>query len=300
MLASASTETRGDTMSSAYNIGLSGTLGESAAGGKLTRTLTITSGKGGVGKTTVISNLALTLAQANKRVLILDGDLGMANVDIMFGKQVRSNILSVLEGEAPLVDSIAELHPNIYLLSGGSGIREIQKINDYQRQQLLDQVAALPMHFDYLLIDTAPGIDDNVLYLNACAHERNIIVTPDPASLTDSYALIKVLHKTYKLNRFSIIANFVRDEAEGLALYKRMSDVAEKFLNISLDYKGSIPLDTAIRRATKAQQLVVVSSPHSPSSLGIKNVAKQLGNVSDIEEIHGGMKFFWNHLFGVA
>jgi flagellar biosynthesis protein FlhG len=282
---------------SAFNteLGISG-----SSGSRLTRTLTITSGKGGVGKTTLVSNLAITLAQQDKKVLILDGDLGMANVDIMFGKQVHKNIMSVLNGEAPLMESIAELHPNIYLLSGGSGIKELQKINDYQRQLLLDQVANLPIHFDYLLIDTAPGIDDNVLYLNSCAHERNIIVTPDPASLTDSYALIKVLHKTYKLNRFSIIANFVRDESEGLALYKRMSDVCEKFLNVSLDYKGSIPMDTALRRATKTQQLVVVSSPHSPSSLGIKSIVKQLNNVSDIEEIHGGMKFFWNHLFGVA
>lgn len=282
-------------MSSAYNPGLA----ESTTN-TLTRTLTITSGKGGVGKTTIVSNLAITLAQQGKRVLILDGDLGMANVDIMFGKQVHKNILSVLEGDSPLIDSIVELHPNIYLLSGGSGIKELQKLTDYQRQLLLDQVTNLPMHFDYLLIDTAPGIDDNVLYLNSCAHERNIIVTPDPASLTDSYALIKVLHKQYKLNRFSIIANFVRDESEGLALYKRMSDVSEKFLNVSLDYKGSIPIDSCVRRATKAQQLVVVSSPHSPSSLGIKNVAKQLNNVNDIEEIHGGMKFFFNHLFGVA
>ncbi len=268
--------------------------------GGLTRTLTITSGKGGVGKTTLVSNLAVYLAKQGKKVLILDGDMGMANVDIMFGKQVHKNILSVLEGERSLADCISELTENIYLLSGGSGITELQKINDYQRQSLLDQVAALPMHFDYLLIDTAPGIDDNVLYLNSCAHERNIIVTPDPASLTDSYALIKVLNRKYKTQRFSIISNFVRDEAEGLALYKRMSDVSEKFLNVSLDYKGSIPIDSALRRATKTQQLVIESAPYSPSSLGIKNVAKQLNNLSDIEEIHGGMKFFWNHLFGVA
>ncbi len=267
---------------------------------KMTKTISITSGKGGVGKTTLVCNIASQYAKEGKKVLILDGDLGMANVDIFFGRKNVKNILSVMNGDESLESALVEIQNNIYLISGGSGLKELQKMNDVQRQVLLDQVNQLPIHFDYFIIDTAPGIDDNVLYLNSAVHERNIVITPDPASLTDSYALIKVLHKTCKLNRFSIIANFVRDDHEGLQLYKKLSDVCDQFLNVSLDFKGSVPLDLSLRRATKSQQLVVNSAPHSPSSLGIKKIAKSINNFNDIDVSYGGISFFWNHILGVA
>ncbi len=273
---------------------------EVESGFQRTKTLTITSGKGGVGKTTVTSNLANQLAKQGKKVLILDGDLGMANVDIMFGKKATRNVLDVVNGECGLNEILFELAPNIHLISGGSGIKELQNLSEFQRRLLIDQVSQIPNQFDYLIIDTAPGIDDNVLYLNAAAYDVNIIVTPDPASLTDSYALIKVLNKFYKQNRFSIISNFVKDEAEGLSLYKRISDVSSQFLNVSLDYKGSIPMDPYVRNATKSQQLVTTTYPSSPSSLAITSLAKKLSGFKDIEEIQGGMQFFWKHVFGVA
>lgn len=265
-----------------------------------TKTLTITSGKGGVGKTTVTCNVAYQLAKQGKKILILDGDLGMANVDIMFGRKATRNVLDVVNGDCSLQDVLFELTPNIHLISGGSGIKELQNLSEFQRRLLIDQVSQIPYRFDYLIIDTAPGIDDNVLYLNAAAHDINIIVTPDPASLTDSYALVKVLNKFYKQTRFSIISNFVKDEAEGLSLYKRISDVSSQFLNVSLDYKGSIPMDANLRNATKLQQLVAATHPLSPSSLAFSNLGKKLSGFKDIEEIQGGLQFFWKHVFGVA
>ena len=267
---------------------------------RMTKTISITSGKGGVGKTTLVCNIAQQYAKEGKKVLILDGDLRMANVDIFFGKRHTKNILQVIQGEEQLSDAMIQVHPNIHLISGGSGLKEMQKMNDGQRQLLMDQVNQLPIHFDYFIIDTAPGIDDNVLYLNSAVQERNIVITPDPASLTDSYALIKVLHKTCRINRFSIISNFVRDDQEGLLLYKKLSDVCDQFLNVSLDFKGSVPLDLSLRRATKMQQLVVTSAPHCPSSLGIKRIAKSINNFNDIDVSYGGISFFWNHILGVA
>src|SRR5262245_5480538 len=132
-----------------------------------TRTLSITSGKGGVGKTTDAANVALHLAQKGKKVLILDGDLGMGNVDIMFGVRVTRTIHDVLQGEAPMSSVLIEVAPGISLIPGGSGIMELQSLTDYQKRILLDQVASLPQNFDFMIVDTAPGIDDNVLYLNA-------------------------------------------------------------------------------------------------------------------------------------
>lgn len=268
--------------------------------GKVTKTLTITSGKGGVGKSTLVANMALWLGRRGNKVLLIDGDFSMANLDIMFGKRAQRSIYDVISEECLLSEVLIEVEQNVYLIPGGSGIRELTKMSDMQRRSFLDQVSDLPFSFDYLIIDTAPGIDDNVLYLNSAVNEINVILTPDPSSLADSYALIKVLNQSYKETRFSIICNMVRDEAEGLALFKRLSDVASKFLCVSLDYKGSVPTDAALRAATKSQQLVMKVQPQSPSSLAIRGLTEKLKTFNDIEKTKGGIQFFWEQVFGVA
>jgi flagellar biosynthesis protein FlhG len=265
-----------------------------------TRTLSITSGKGGVGKTTIAANMALNLAQKGKKVLILDGDLGMGNVDIMFGVRVQRTIQDVLDGEAPLSSVVVEVAPGVSIIPGGSGILELQTLTDLQKRVLLDQVTTLPQSFDFLIVDTAPGIDDTVLYLNSAVHQIGVVVTPDPSSMADSYALIKVLNKYHKEDRFSIICNQVRDESEGLALFKKLSDVASRFLYVSLDYQGSIPQDALLSRATKSQQLVLSSQPHAASSLSIQQITQKMCGFKGMESVKGGMQFFWEQLFRVA
>ncbi len=267
---------------------------------KITKTLTITSGKGGVGKSTLVANMALWLGRRGNKVLLIDGDFSMANLDIMFGKRAQRSIYDVINEECSLSEVLLEVEQNVYLIPGGSGIRELTKMSDLQRRGFLDQVSDLPFSFDYLIIDTAPGIDDNVLYLNSAVNEINVILTPDPSSLADSYALIKVLNQSYKETRFSVICNMVKDEAEGLALFKRLSDVASKFLCVSLDYKGSVPTDAALRAATKSQQLVMKVQPQSPSSLAIRGLTEKLKTFNDIEKSKGGIQFFWEQVFGVA
>ncbi|HEX4922999.1 MAG TPA: MinD/ParA family protein [Bdellovibrionales bacterium] len=265
-----------------------------------TRTLSITSGKGGVGKTTIAANMALNLAQKGKKVLILDGDLGMGNVDIMFGVRAQRTIQDVLAGEATLASILVDVAPGVTIIPGGSGILELQSLNDFQKRALLDEVAALPRSFDFMIVDTAPGIDDRVLYLNSAVHQIGVVLTPDPSSMADSYALIKVLNKYHKEDRFSIICNQVRDEAEGLALFKRLSDVASKFLYVSLDYQGSIPHDALLNRATRSQQLVLSSQPHASSSLAINQITQKMCGFKGMESVKGGMQFFWEQLFRVA
>jgi flagellar biosynthesis protein FlhG len=265
-----------------------------------TRTISVTSGKGGVGKTTLISNLALTLSQQGQKVLILDGDLGMANVDVMYGLRAAHSLESVLTGELEMKDIVVEVAPNVHLIPGGGGVYELQNLTALQKKIILDQISLLPNAYDYLLVDTASGIGDNVLYLNAAAQEILVVVTPEPASLTDSYALIKVLNKKYRERRFSIVTNMVQDEAESLHVYRRLSDVANRFLSVSLDYKGFIPLDSHLRTATKSQQLVLQSDPRSPSSYAIRMLAEKLSVSASMAQVKGGMQFFWEQMVGVA
>ncbi|MCB0351720.1 MAG: MinD/ParA family protein [Bdellovibrionales bacterium] len=265
-----------------------------------TRTISITSGKGGVGKSTLVSNLAMSLSQQGHRVLILDGDLGMANIDVMFGLRTMYTVEHVLSGEKTLQEIIVEVAPNVFLIPGGSGVYGLQQIDTYQKKMLLDQVSELENPFDYMLIDTASGIDDNVLYLNSAAQETVVIVTPDPSSLTDAYALIKVLHKKFGESRFSVIANLVQDEREALSVFRRLSDVAQRFLCVSLDYKGFIPVDQSLRVATKSQQLILNSDPKAPSSYAIKMLGEKLSGYTPITRAKGGMQFFWEQLVGVA
>src|SRR5262249_29501496 len=157
----------------------------------------------------------------------------------------------------------------------------------------LDQVSRLGKSYDYMLIDTAPGIDDTVLYLNSAAQEIVVIVTPDPSSVADSYALIKILNQRYKENRFTVVCNQVKDEVEGLKLFKRFNDVAQRFLFVSLDYGGSVPMDAVLRQATKAQQLVNRTNPESVSAQAIRKIAQIFKGFETADECKGSLQFFW-------
>lgn len=265
-----------------------------------TRTISITSGKGGVGKTTLVCNTALALSRQGHNVLILDGDLGMANVDIMFGTRSKYSIRDLLTGQKRVDEVITQIEPRIWLIPGGSGFHELQNLSEREKRIMLDQLSSLKQHFDYMLIDTAPGIDNNVMYFNISAQEIYVVVTPDPSSFADAYALIKVLHTYYKEKRFSIIANQVRDEQEGLAVFQRLSDVSQKFLYISLDYIGSIPTDVGVRRATKSQQLFLRSAPETPASQALKKIVEKVNTNQNLGQPKGGIQFFWEQLMGVA
>jgi flagellar biosynthesis protein FlhG len=295
-------------MVSARQLESNALLSHQGMGGTRTRVISITSGKGGVGKTTLLSNIALQMAKDGKRVLILDGDLGMANVDIMFGgrqggapSEARAaTIHDVVRGEACVQDVLVEVAPRVSLIPGGSGIYDLQTLGVYEKQALLDEVGRLGAHYDVMLVDTAPGIDDNVLYLNSAAQEICVVVTPDPASVADSYALIKVLNNRHRENRFSIICNQVRDESDGLRLYQRLDAVANRFLYVSLDYKGSVPSDPILRQATRCQQLVSRAHPQAESSQAIRKLAQKLSGYEPARECKGGLQFFWQQLVGVA
>ncbi len=265
-----------------------------------TKTISITSGKGGVGKTTVVVNMASQLAKMGKNVLILDGDLGMANVDIMFGVRTKYTINDLFSGQKRIDEVLTQIDPRIWILPGGSGFKELSHLSEREKRVLLDQLSSIKQKFDYMLIDTAPGIDSNVMYFNTSAQEICVVVTPDPSSFADAYALIKVLNTYYQEKKFSIIANQVRDEQEGMSVFQKLSDVSQKFLYVSLDYVGSIPSDVVVRRATKAQQICVNVSPDAIASQAIRRVVDKLSNRQDVSHVKGGIQFFWEQIIGVA
>lgn len=265
-----------------------------------TRTISFTSGKGGVGKSSLVANLALSLSRSGHRVLLLDGDLGMANLDIMFDINVTKNLNQVLFGDFSMSDILVPIAPNLDLIPGGSGIYELQGLPLSLKQSLMDKVSQLPKSYDYMFIDTAPGIDDNVLYLNSAASEIIVVVTPDPSSITDAYALIKVLNSRCRENRFSILCNMVKDEREGLQVFRRLSEVADRFLCVSLDYRGLVPMDSVLSKATKMQQLVLNFDPRCGASLAIQSISKKMSSFEHLNELKGGIQFFWQQVAGVA
>lgn len=268
--------------------------------GKRTTVVSVSSGKGGVGKTTLVANLAFRYSQMGKKVLIFDGDMGMANVDIFFGVRPTGHLYDVVQGDKTLSDILTEVSPKIFLIPGGSGISELQNLNHFRRRALVDNVNQLPHDFDIMLIDTSPGLGENVLYFNSAAETKLIVLTPDPSSLADAYALIKVLNKKFKETHFSLICNQVKNEVDGLRLYQKFSDVVGRFLNVGLDYIGSVPQDPVLRMNNQMQRLVTKHEPQSISAQAISQVASRLARVSSQTETRGGLERFWEQVIGVA
>ena len=261
------------------------------------RVISVTSGKGGVGKTNVVANLALALCRLGKRVLILDADLGLGNMDVLLGLNPRYNIQHVLSGEKRLEEVIINVPVGFHLLPAASGIQELTDLSQAQRMFLLDEFDALRQFFEVLLIDTGAGISSNVMYFNFAAMEKVVVITNEPASLTDSYALIKVLANKYHQKKFRVLINSARSEQEAQQIYKHLCVVVDKFLgSLSLDYLGWIPYDENVPKAVRRQQAVLDLFPLSKASKGFMEVAKRLMASEEHLDFEGDVKFFWQRL----
>ncbi|MDH3880931.1 MAG: MinD/ParA family protein, partial [Desulfobacteraceae bacterium] len=203
---------------------------------------TVTSGKGGVGKTNIVGNLAITYQRMNKRVLIFDADLGLANIDIIFGINPKYTIEEVIKGKKELSQIIAEGPEGVSIIPASSGVQELSHLTEGHKINLLNEFDLLNNMYDVLLIDTGAGISSNVIYFNLAAQERIVVVTPEPTSITDAYALIKVMFMQHGTKEFIVLMNMVKNEKEAVSVYKHLSRVIEKFMgSISLDYAGYIP-----------------------------------------------------------
>ncbi|RLB15043.1 MAG: flagellar synthesis regulator FleN [Deltaproteobacteria bacterium] len=261
------------------------------------RVISVTSGKGGVGKTNVVANLALALTQSHKKVLILDADLGLGNMDVLLGLNHHYSIQHVLTGEKRLEEIIIEAPGGFQVLPAASGIQELTELDQSQRLFLLDELDILQDRFDVLLIDTGAGISSNVMYFNFAAMEKVVVVTNEPASLTDAYALIKVLTTKYQQKTFKILINQARNAEEADRIFRQLSQVVDKFLGSpSIDYLGWIPHDKHIPQAVRQQQAVLAVYPDAAASKSFLSVAESLLTSVNHLDFEGDIKFFWKKL----
>jgi len=257
----------------------------------------ITSGKGGVGKTNIVGNLAITCQRMRKRVLIFDADLGLANIDIIFGINPKYTIEEVIKGEKELSQIIARGPEGVAIIPASSGVQELSHLTEGHKINLLNEFDLLNNMYDILLIDTGAGISSNVIYFNLAAQERIIVVTPEPTSITDAYALIKVMFMKHGTNKFIILMNMVRNEREAVSVYKHLSGVVEKFMgSISLDYAGYIPYDKHLNESVNRREPVTCCYPQSSSSQSFKKLAEYLLEQTDGRQQDGSIQFFWKRM----
>lgn len=283
----------------------SGMGSKEKAGGRINRArpprvISVTSGKGGVGKTNIVTNLAYALTRDGQKTLVLDADLNLANVDILLGLTPKYNLHHVFTGEKNLAEILVEGPGGLKILPASSGILELADLTESQRLYFLAEMEALAGEIDILLVDTAAGINNNVIYFNLAAQERIIILTPEPTSLTDAYALIKVLSGKHDVKKFRILVNMARSEKEAVAVFRKLSAVADRFLStLSLDYVGFMPYDAKLPQAVRAQRLVTELYPDAPVSRMLAKISRQLTQERQELQHDGNIKFFWQGLFAL-
>jgi flagellar biosynthesis protein FlhG len=241
------------------------------------RVIAVTSGKGGVGKTNVTVNLAAAFAQAGRKPMILDADLGLANVDVVLGIAPQFNLSDVISGRRTLDEIVVKGPGGIAVIPAASGVQSMAELGPAEHAGLIRAFSDLATETDLLLVDSAAGISDAVISFCRAAQEVLIVVCDEPASMTDAYALIKLLNREHGMRCFRIVANMVAGPGEGRKLFEKMINVADRFLDeVILDYVGSIPHDEYLRKAVKKQRTVVDSYPRSPSATAFRQLARQI------------------------
>jgi flagellar biosynthesis protein FlhG len=262
------------------------------------RVISVGSGKGGVGKTNVVANLAFAFTLLGKEVLVLDADLGLANLDVLLGLTPKYTIQHLLNREKSVFEILTRGPGGMSILPASSGVLELVDLDESQKIFLMNELDLIAGTVDLLLIDTGAGISSNVLYFNLAAEESIVVLTPEPTSLTDAYALIKVLSRTYRKERFTLLINSARDGQEAKETFRKISMAVDRFLgSISLDYLGFVPFDEKLRLAVKSQRPVLEIYPQALSSRSFMEMAKNLMEKPAPHQTHGQIQFFWRHLF---
>jgi flagellar biosynthesis protein FlhG len=260
------------------------------------RVIAITGGKGGVGKTNISANLGVALAEMGRRVMLLDADMGLANLDVVLGLHAHKNLSHVMRGESTLEEIIVTGPKGMRVVPGASGIQRMAEMSPAENAGLIHAFSEVANDVDVLLIDTAAGISDVVISFSRAAQEQIVVVCDEPASITDAYAIIKLLNRDHGISRFQILANMVKSVQEGRDLYNKMCRVTDQYLDVMLNYMGSIPYDEQLRKAVKSQKPVVEAYPRSRVAQAFKNLAKKADNWPVPTGVSGDLQFFVERL----
>jgi len=251
----------------------------SALDGRM-RIIAITSGKGGVGKTNIVLNLCLALSLLERRVFLLDADMGLANVDVLLGLTPQYTLEHVMKGQKEIREVLLTGPAGFKILPSGSGISELSEMSFDQQMHLFEELSRIGDDYDYLFIDTGAGISSNVLRFNASANEIVIVANSEPTSITDAYALMKLLAIKYHIRDFSLIANSVASEKEGRGVFDTLHRVCSQFLNVTLTFLGSVPYDRSVHRSVRRQKPLLELFPQSPAGRNLTRIAARLDALS--------------------
>ena len=263
---------------------------------KPVRVIAIASGKGGVGKTNLSVNLGISFCKLGQKVALLDADMGLANVDILLGLHPKYNLTHVLSGEKSLDDIVVEGPSGLKVIPASSGVQHMAEMGTMEQAGIINAFSEFQEDIDLLLVDTAAGIHGGVVNFARACQEVIVAVCDEPTSLTDAYALIKLLNRDHGLNRFHVVTNMVESLQHGQALYQKLCKVTDQYLEVALYFTGAVPFDKTLRKSVQKQQAVVESSPNSQVSIAIKHLAKKINSWPVQRGAAGYLEFFVERL----
>ena len=258
--------------------------------------IAVTGGKGGTGKSSVAVNLATGLVQAGRRTMLLDGDLGLANLDVLLGLTPRCTLEHVLRGERRLEEIIVRTASGIRVVPSASGVAKLAMLGGTEQAGLIQAFGALPEPLDVLIVDTAAGISDTVLQFCQSAQQVLVVLRDEPTSLTDTYALIKVLSRQRGVRQFRVVANMTRNVGQGENVFRRLQRVTDRYLTVSLDFAGEIPEDGALQKSVLAQRAVLELFPGSPAAQAFRRLAHTASRWPLPLGPSGQLEFFFERL----
>ena len=258
--------------------------------------IAVTGGKGGVGKTTVAINLASAMSASGKRVLLLDGDLGLANVDVLLGLTPKNTLAQVIDGTCSLEEAVVEAESGFHVVPGASGIARLANMSAQEHLHIVQAFSNLARRLDVMIVDTSAGIAHSVIQFSQAAQSVLVVVCDEPASITDAYALIKVLSRQHGVRTFQVLSNQCSKPGDGLSLFKKLERVTNRFLDVVLEYAGEVPEDRQLKRAIREQRPVIDAYPVSPAAQAFKKLALQADKWPVPEGPRGNLEFFVERL----